>query len=135
MGDKTMETSTITTLHTTDKTALFEITSWDGNVYTVKLERIGRYRPTGGEFVQYRFYQPGAKRPLFSGDDFGTSPMDAVLSEASAMGLLGFLTCQPGDTDDDFFKGYTPKQREWAESYECECLGGVVSDYENGPQG
>lgn len=120
----------ITIVNQTDTEATFSIESWDGNTYTLKLKRIGRYREAGGEYVSYSFYRPGSTRPLFSGSDFGTSPMHDVLSVESAVGLLGFLTLQPGDTDDDYFASYKPAQLAWAESYECERLSGVVHHFE-----
>jgi hypothetical protein len=36
--------------------------------------------------------------------------------------LLTFLTLRPGDTDADYFAGYTPAQMEWATGSDCEAL-------------
>lgn len=80
--------------------------------------------------LAYRFYWNG--KLLFKGNDYQPSPLDAIDSKGSIVGLLGFLACQLGDVDDDYFKGYNAEQMEWAESYDCEKLGLLVLDYEEG---
>jgi hypothetical protein len=69
---------------------------------------------------------------LFTGDDYGCSPMCATDSDDALIGLLGFLTLKPGDTDDDYFDKYTPRQLEWCQGNECEEVSLIVSDFENG---
>jgi len=82
----------------------------------------------GGNTVKYLVFLNG--KLLFGGDDFKPSPLYNQDSLESIISLLGFLTCQPGDTDDEFFAKYTPFQMEWAKSFECEQLKGEISDYE-----
>lgn len=89
------------------------------NLYTYRL---------GRNYLQYQLIDNG--EIIFMGDDFSSSPLDEVESEESVMALLGFLTCQLGDTDDDYFKDYTPQQLDWIESQECEDLKMVVYDFE-----
>jgi hypothetical protein len=61
---------------------------------------------------------------LFAGEDFGCSPLHAVDSDESCRSLMAFLTLRPGDTDREYFAGYTPEQLEFcsahAEALACE---------------
>jgi hypothetical protein len=52
---------------------------------------------------------------IFEGEDFST-PGDTTYGEA-AVGVLSFLTLREGDTDDEFFAGYTPEQLAWRDAY------------------
>jgi len=68
----------------------------------------------------YAFYEPAGNgkllpTPLFEGEDFAASPMDAIDSDETVRGLLGFLTLRPGDTDREYFASYTPEQMAFAE--------------------
>jgi hypothetical protein len=65
---------------------------------------------------------------LFSGDDFGPSPMHADDSDATLRGLLGFLTLRPGDTDAEYFADYTPAQMAFAKSDAAQLLAFIYSD-------
>lgn len=58
---------------------------------------------------------------LFAAKDYSPGCMSCIDSDDSVRGLIGFLTLKPGDTDDDYFKDYTPEQLAWAKS-EGECL-------------
>lgn len=72
----------------------------------------------GKRILGYRLYGPGDDAvPIFEGEDFGCSPMHAADSDETLRSLLGFLTLRPGDTDDEYFEGYTPRQMAWVESY------------------
>ena len=83
----------------------YRLLTWDtgGRMQT------GQYR------IGYAFYAPNATEPLFCGDDFGCSPMDAIDSDACLRGLLGFLTLRPGDTDREYFDGYSEAQMAFAQ--------------------
>ena len=48
---------------------------------------------------------------VFEGDDFCCSPLHAIDSDESVAALLGFLSLRPGDTDSEYFDGYTGKLR------------------------
>jgi hypothetical protein len=81
-----------------------------------KLELYATYQVhKGREYLAYRFFHNGML--IFEGDDYGPSPCQAIDGDESVAGLLGFLACQPGDTDDEYFARYTPQQLEWAEQY------------------
>ena len=77
--------------------------------------------------IGYEFRDPSGA-VLFHGDDFGPSPMHADDSDATLRALLGFLTLRPGDTDREYFAHYTPRQRAFAESDECQLLQFVYSE-------
>ena len=66
----------------------------------------------------------GASRTLFEGEDFGCSPLHASDSDAAVEAIMSFLTLRPGDTDSEYFEGYTGEQREYctqhAEALACE---------------
>ena len=81
-----------------------------------------------GRYVPYKFTFDG--KLLFEGTDFRPSPMFDEVSREAAVGLLGFLTLRPGDTDDEYFDKYTEEQLSWANSRECEELSGDVQEEE-----
>ena len=54
---------------------------------------------------------------LFEGQDFSPSPLHAIDSDAAVVGLMGFLTLRPGDTDRDYFDKYTPEQWAFVEQH------------------
>jgi len=68
---------------------------------------------------------------LFRGDDFGPGAATADDSDEALRALLGFLTLRPGDTDREYFDAYSPEQRAFAESSDCELLALLYS--EDGP--
>lgn len=83
----------------------------------------------GGKNVSYVVFKNGGI--LFQGDDFKPSPLDKIESIDIPICLLSFLTLQPGDTDSEYFEKYTASQMGWANSFECEQLKGLVSDFED----
>lgn len=66
----------------------------------------------------------GWSKVLFEGEDFGCSPLHAIDSDATIAGIMGFLTLRPGDTNDEYFRDYTPTQLDYcdqhAEALDCE---------------
>jgi hypothetical protein len=71
---------------------------------------------------------------LFTGDDFSPSPMDSCDSLDSVMSLFSMLMIRPGDTDEEYFENYTPKQLEFVIN-EAEELSLYAYDFENFEQG
>lgn len=65
---------------------------------------------------------------LFSGEDFGASPMHATDSDEALRALCGFLFLRPGDTDREYFDGYSAEQMAFAKSSDCETLAFLYSD-------
>jgi hypothetical protein len=41
--------------------------------------------------------------------------MDSIDGDACLCGVMGFITLRPGDTDKEYFDGYTVEQMEWVE--------------------
>lgn len=71
---------------------------------------------------QLRYQLKHGRKVIFEGDDFACSPMHAVDSLETVAGLLGFLTLKPGDTDREYFAGYTEAQMAFAYSNAAEAL-------------
>jgi hypothetical protein len=85
-------------------------------------------RTVGGKScVGYELTGP-AGAVLFTGEDFGCSPLHAVDSDEALRALCGFLFLRPGDTDREYFDGYSAEQRAFAESSDCESLAFLYSD-------
>jgi len=72
----------------------------------------------------YRFSGPSG-RVLFQGQDYHVPGHHALDSNETVQGLLGWFVLKPGDTDDEYFKDYTPEQLEFAESDDAE----RINDY------
>jgi hypothetical protein len=75
--------------------------------------------------LAYRFFHRG--RLVFAGADFHCSPLHAVDADTTVAGLLAFLSLKPGDTDPEYFQGYTPGQLAFARA-EGENLSLYVED-------
>ena len=75
---------------------------------------------------ELRQHDNGRTTILFSGDDFGCSPLHAIDSDDTVAGILTFLTLRLGDTDSDYFDAYTTEQCEFrdthAETLAAECF-------------
>lgn len=52
---------------------------------------------------------------IFKGEDYYAPNYDNFV--AAAEGLMSFLTLRDGDTDDEYFKDYTTKQRDFSEEH------------------
>ena len=74
---------------------------------------------------ELRQHDNGTTTVLFSGDDFGCSPLHAIDSDDTIAGLMSFLTLRPGDTDREYFDAYTPDQLAYC-SQHAESLNGEV---------
>jgi hypothetical protein len=87
------------------------------------------YHTTHGKScLGYRLQQidpDGTRTTLFRGEDFGCSPLHCIDSRETIGAIMSFLTLQPGDTDAEYFAGYTPRQLEYcsqhAEALSAEC--------------
>lgn len=89
----------------------FTLTTWESDKYDPR--GMGRYK------IAYHLTMCENRRTttLFSGDDFAASPMHCIDSDEATGTLLMFLTLRPGDTDADYFAGYTPAQLAFAEDH------------------
>jgi hypothetical protein len=94
----------------------------NGPKFTLRTWDSGRCDGYGKPILAYEFTMNG--EVVFEGEDFAC--FYAVDSDAALAGLMGFLTLRPGDTDPDYFAGYSPEQlafaREHAEALQMECL-------------
>lgn len=96
-----------------------QIHKFDG--YTLTMEESGRVDRYNHIMIRYSFTSPQGEI-IFSGDDFGASPLHEPTGSESAKSLLCFLTLRKGDTDEEYFNSYTPRQLEFSESMDCENL-------------
>jgi hypothetical protein len=87
----------------------FTLVTWDANA---------RF-DTGQHKIGYRLTMiDGRKRTvLFEAEDCGVAPSDAIDSDSAIEGCMGFLTLRPGDTDADYFEGYTETQLDFCASH------------------
>ena len=69
---------------------------------------------------------------IFEGGDFGPSLLHVTDSRETALTLMSFLCLRKGDTDKEYFEGYSDLQTEWSESWECGCLGADCSIEQEG---
>lgn len=84
----------------------------------------------GGDNVGYEMFKDNSV--LFSGNDFRPSILYPIDSIQSSLSLMGFLTLQRGDVEDNYFKNYTKKQKAFSDSFECEQIKVLLSDLEDG---
>lgn len=68
---------------------------------------------------------------LFEGKQYCPSPFDLGDNDKIIDGLLFFICLRPGDTEQEYFKDYTPEQMLWAQSLECEMISAELSEGEN----
>jgi len=85
----------------------------------------------GGRAALSYTFGPMDNPTLFTGDDFFPSPLHSPESAESAIGLLGFLTLAPGDTDEGHFDDYTADQLSFASSAKDSDLSLLVYEFEN----
>jgi len=113
-----------------------ETYTWEDYTLTLEYAGMGSY---GKSRCAYALTKRGEDTPIFAGNDL-ECPYDPEGPEAAAA-LLGFLTLQEGDTDAEYFEGYTPRQwefseneagdlREWRYSLVCPGCGTVCPDRE-----
>lgn len=89
-----------------------ETYTWEN--YILTLEESGEYR--GNHiYVCYTLTKEGESAPVFSGDDLGIPQQNSPTGLKAAAALLDFLTLQEGDTDSEYFEGYTERQTEFSE--------------------
>lgn len=89
--------------------------------YTVSLAATDKRAKTGQIKTKYSLTDPKGT-VVFSGSDLGCSPLNTPESKENAVALLSFLTLRKGDTDEDYFDGYTPEQLAWIDTDDCEDL-------------
>ena len=100
-----------------------------GPTFTLRMYDTGRCDNRGSVTIAYKLsmHENGKTTVVFDAADYHGSPMDACDSDANARGLMGFLTCRPGDTDAEYFASYTPEQLAYADAH-AEALSCCVLD-------
>jgi len=96
--------------------------------YKIGLCFTGRVKD-GKAQVAYYLDSPEGER-IFEGSDLYPGAGMCADGPETAAALLGFLTCQPGDTDDEYFDTYTPRQLEWCQTMEAEELASWAMEVE-----
>ena len=93
------------------------IQDWQQEEFYLVLYDTNRTNNYGKNILAYQLYDKTyGEQPIFQGDDFACSPLHAIDSDNTIASLLGFLSLQPGDTDQEYFQTYTPKQLQWAKT-------------------
>jgi hypothetical protein len=105
---------------------------WRKGKFTLSLYDTHKRNDWGKSILSYKFFCN--KELVFSGSDYCCSPLHAIDSIESIYGLLGFLSCRPGDIDQEYFDNYTPNQLQFANSFACEELQMLIDDFENGDE-
>lgn len=99
----------------------FRLTLWDTHV------------PTGRGYMAdtllaYHFSDRG--RIIFSGRNFAPPLGVSIDSDECVAACLFRFTLRPGDVEEEYFDGYTPRQRVWIESDRVDELYALVRDAE-----
>ncbi len=81
--------------------------------YRLQIWDADKQMSTRQECVAYRLTNPNGL-VIFEADDYGCAPSSSIDGDECVRGLLGFLTLQPGDTDEEYFYKYNATQWEFA---------------------
>ena len=104
--------------------------TWEYDGFRLSLYDTGKTDRRGQDLLAYMLVDDAFEpRLIFQGIDFAASPLHAVDSDATAAALLGFLSLRPGDTDEEFFRSYSPMQLEWCQQ-RAEALSMVAHHFE-----
>lgn len=85
----------------------FTLTTWD----TCRTDLRGQ------TIIGYALHEMRTGRVIFRGEDFAGSPLCADDSDDTVRSLMTFLTLRPGDTDAEYFDGYTEEQMDFCRSH------------------
>lgn len=95
----------------------FSLVTWD----TGRTQRAVGSHPTHYTLgYKLTMREPGPKGKsvtLFEGEDHGCPMHTGVDSDDAVRSVMNFLTLKPGDTDSDYFAGYTEAQLEYCNSH------------------
>ena len=109
------------------KGPIFHLTMWD----TGRTDSSGMKSRLGYKLVAScphltKHSKHGERWTVFEGEDFCASPLHAIDSDETVAALMSFLTLRPGDTDREYFDGYTEVQKAFCEQ-DAETLGNHVA--------
>ena len=84
-----------------------------GTGWSLEMEEIGQHNHR----ITYCYAFKDEDRLIFAGREF-SHPMVRENNEVeAAIGLLGFLSLRPSETDAEFVEDYTPEQIAWADKH------------------
>lgn len=95
--------------------------SWSKDDFLVELYETG-FSDGSHTAVGYRLYdiefsrETGDGDPIFEGTDYGVPHGQTIDGDFAVNGIVGFLSCRPGDTDDEYFANYTERQMAWVQA-------------------
>lgn len=91
----------------------------NGPRFTLQTRDTGRFDGTHSTLAYTLSMKlPGKPRTvIFEGADYGVPSHQCIDSDDAVRGLLVFLTLRPGDTDSEYFEGYTDAQRAFCEEH------------------
>lgn len=93
------------------------IRDWSCGSFRLELSDTGRIEG-GKPRLAYRFFDARmGEEPVFCGEDFFASPLNAIDSDTTVAALLTFLSLQPADLGSEYFVGLSRRQMKWIESY------------------
>jgi len=98
---------------TTDTLRHVRLEATINHPFTLRTWDTHRIEPLGKTILGYCLSD--ANGPIFEGEDFACSPLDAIDSDDCLRSLLGFLTLSSGDADAEYFADYSARQMEFAE--------------------
>lgn len=99
-----------------------------GPIFTLHLWDLNQRGEWNKHVLGYRLTmrEKGKTIELFAGEDFHCAPSHAVDSDDAVEAIMSFLTLRPGDTDEEYFDGYTQVQHDYcsehAEALSCEVI-------------
>jgi hypothetical protein len=94
----------------------FTLVTWDTYTEDAMGKSVIGYRLTKSAGVATP--ERGARHEvIFEGTDFAVGRFTCIDSDEALASLMGFLTLRPGDTDDEYFAGYTKEQLAYAEAH------------------
>ena len=109
--------------------------TWKQESFELRLYETGRVDRHGKSFLAFEFFdrefQGEDTVPLFHGEDFCCSPLHAVDSDATVATLLSFLGLSFGDTDAEYFAGYSSRQLAWRDD-RADVLSWLAHELETG---
>ena len=107
---------------------IFHLTVWDtGRTDASGMKSRLGYRLVADAPHLTKHSKHGERWILFEGEDFCASPLHAIDSDETIAALMSFLTLRPGDTDREYFDGYTQAQLDFCDQ-DAEALAMCVMD-------
>jgi hypothetical protein len=88
--------------------------TWTAPADAYRLELYTTYQidEYGKEILAYQFFHNDVV--VFEGADFHCPQWTPIDGDQTVASLLAFLSLKPGDTDPEYFAGYTPEQMAFA---------------------